>query len=158
MQTVPVMLDGRATDEPLVGLRRTIDACDIDLTEPRSWSPRWAQPPICAIVTSMPNVRDELYQLHASVCKGFADPKRLILINALRNGELSVKELSAITGISQSNASQHLAILKGKGLVTSRREGQRVYYTVTSTKINEALDLLLEVMAEQMHIPAVSTS
>jgi ArsR family transcriptional regulator len=106
----------------------------------------------------MSQVRDELYQLHASVCKGFADPKRLILINALRNGEQSVKDLCAVTGITQSNASQHLAILKSKGLVTSRREGQRVYYTVTSHKINEALDLLLEVMAEQIQIPAFNPS
>ncbi|MEN8041133.1 MAG: metalloregulator ArsR/SmtB family transcription factor [Actinomycetota bacterium] len=103
----------------------------------------------------MSEVREELYQLHASVCKGFADPKRLILINALRDGERSVTELCEITQIQQANASQHLAILKSKGLVTSRREGQRVYYKVTSSKINEALDLLLAVMAEQITLPAI---
>jgi len=100
----------------------------------------------------MSQIRDELYQLHASVCKGFADPKRLILINALRDGERSVTELCDITGITQTNASQHLSILKNKGLVSSRRDGQRVYYTVTSPKINEALDLLLAVMAEQLQV------
>jgi DNA-binding transcriptional ArsR family regulator len=42
--------------------------------------------------------------------------------------------------------------------VTSRRDGQRVYYTVTSPKINEALDLLLEVMAEQIQISAITQS
>ncbi|NHZ70941.1 MAG: metalloregulator ArsR/SmtB family transcription factor [Proteobacteria bacterium] len=104
----------------------------------------------------MSNVRDELYQLHASVCKGFADPKRLILINALRDGERSVTELCELTGITQTNASQHLAILKSKGLVTSHRDGQRVIYAVTSPKINEALDLLLSVMAEQLQIPATA--
>lgn len=108
-----------------------------------------------AIVGAMSEIREELYQLHASVCKGFADPKRLILINALRDGERSVTELCEVTRIQQANASQHLAILKSKGLVTSRREGQRVYYKVTSPKINEALDLLLAVMAEQLTIPAV---
>lgn len=102
----------------------------------------------------MSQIRDELYQLHASVCKGFADPKRLILINALRDGERSVSELCDLTGITQTNASQHLSILKSKGLVTSRREGQRVFYTVTSPAINEALDLLRGVMAEQMRLPA----
>ncbi|GMQ93558.1 MAG: hypothetical protein BMS9Abin12_1037 [Acidimicrobiia bacterium] len=107
-----------------------------------------------AIVIAMSEIREELYQLHASVCKGFADPKRLILINALRDGERSVTDLCAITQIQQANASQHLAILKSKGLVSSRRDGQRVYYKVTSPKINEALDLLLEVMAEQLTIPA----
>ncbi len=102
----------------------------------------------------MSKIRDELYQLHASVCKGFADPKRLILINALRDGERSVSELCDLTGIAQSNASQHLSILKSKGLVTSRRDGQRVFYTVTSPAINEALDLLRGVIAEQMKLPA----
>ena len=101
----------------------------------------------------MSQIRDELYQLHASVCKGFADPKRLILINALRDGERSVSELCDLTGITQTNASQHLSILKSKGLVTSRRDGQRVFYTVTSPAINEALDLLRGVMAEQMRLP-----
>jgi len=100
----------------------------------------------------MSQIRDELNQLHASVCKGFADPKRLILINALRDGERSVSDLCETTGISQSNASQHLSILKSKGLVTNRREGQRVFYSVTSPKINEALDLLREVMAEQLQL------
>ncbi|MEE8486339.1 MAG: metalloregulator ArsR/SmtB family transcription factor [Acidimicrobiia bacterium] len=103
----------------------------------------------------MSEIREELFQIHASVCKGFADPKRLILINALRDGERSVTELCDITQLQQANASQHLAILKSKGLVTSRREGQRVYYKVTSPKINEALDLLLDVMAEQLNMSAV---
>jgi DNA-binding transcriptional ArsR family regulator len=102
----------------------------------------------------MSQIRDELYQLHASVCKGFADPKRLVLINALRDGERSVSDLCETTGITQSNASQHLSILKSKGLVANRREGQRVFYSVTSPKINEALDLLREVMADQLQLPA----
>ncbi len=101
----------------------------------------------------MSEIRDELYQLHASVCKGFADPKRLILINALRDGERSVTELCEMTHIQQANASQHLSILKNKGLVSSRRDGQRVYYKVTSPKIHEALDLLLAVMSEQLNMP-----
>lgn len=104
---------------------------------------------------AMSEIREELYQLHASVCKGFADPKRLILINALRDGERSVGELCEVTQIQQANASQHLAILKSKGLVSSRRDGQRVYYRVTSPKINEALDLLREVMAEQLATPTI---
>jgi len=77
-----------------------------------------------------------------------------ILINALRDGERSVTELCEISGITQTNASQHLSILKNKGLVNSRRDGQRA---VTSPKINEALDLLLAVMAEQLQVEVPST-
>ena len=87
----------------------------------------------------MTSVQRELYQLHASVCKGLADPKRLLILNALRHGELSVSEICDEVGFAQANVSQHLAVLREKGLVVSRRDGQRVYYRVSSPKINEAL-------------------
>ena len=98
----------------------------------------------------MNGLEQELTALHASVCKGLADPKRLLLINALRDGERSVGELCDLTGIPQTNVSQHLAILRDKNLVSSRRDGQFVFYWLTSDKITAAMDLLREVMAEQM--------
>jgi ArsR family transcriptional regulator len=101
----------------------------------------------------MTSIRQELYQLHASVCKGLADPKRLLIINALRDGELRVSKICDELGLPQSNVSQHLAILRDKGIVKTRREGQFVYYSLTSQKIIEAMDLLREVMAEQMQVP-----
>ncbi len=98
----------------------------------------------------MSSVRQELLQLHASVCKGLADPKRLLIINALRDGEMAVSEICAKLDLKQANVSQHLAILRDKGLVRSRRDAQFVYYSLTSSKIIEAMDLLREVMAEQL--------
>ncbi len=98
----------------------------------------------------MSSIRHELLTLHASVCKGLADPKRLLIINALRDGELSVGELCTTLDLKQANVSQHLAILRDKGLVVTRRDGQRVYYSLSSPKIIEAVDLLREVMAEQV--------
>ncbi len=98
----------------------------------------------------MSSVRQELLQLHASVCKGLADAKRLLIINALRDGEMAVSELCTTLELPQANVSQHLAILRDKGLVKSRRDAQFVYYSLTSHKIIEAMDLLREVMAEQL--------
>jgi ArsR family transcriptional regulator len=100
----------------------------------------------------MPDVREELLQLHGGICKGLADPKRLLIINTLRDGEMSVMDICSTLDFAQANVSQHLAILRDGGLVESRREGQRVYYWLTSSKIIEAIDLLREVMAEQMVI------
>ena len=97
----------------------------------------------------MESLRQELDRLHASVCKGLADPKRLLIIHVLRDGPLSVSELTEMLDLPQSNVSQHLGILRDKGLVTSRREGQFVYYSLTSAKLVEAMDLLREVMMEQ---------
>ncbi len=98
----------------------------------------------------MVSTEQELFQLHASVCKGLADPKRLLIINALRDGELAVNEICAQLELAQANVSQHLSILRDKGLVRTRRDGQSVYYSLTSEKIITAMDLLREVMAEQV--------
>jgi len=100
----------------------------------------------------MTTIQQELYELHAGVCKGLADPKRLLIINALRDDERSVSEICDLLDLPQSNVSQHLAILREKGLVTTRKQGQRVFYSLTSHKIIEAVDLLREVMAEQVMV------
>ena len=101
----------------------------------------------------MSSDRQELLQLHASVCKGLADPKRLLIIEALRDGELSVGEICSLLDLPQANVSQHLSILRDKGLVRTRRDGQFIYYTLSSAKIIEAMDLLREVMNEQLVVP-----
>ena len=100
----------------------------------------------------MASVRAELYQLHASVCKGLADPKRLLIINALRDGERTVSGLVEELDIPQANVSQHLAVLRDRGLVRARKDGQWTHYSLTSTKIVEAMDLLREVMVEQVTV------
>ena len=97
----------------------------------------------------MDSLRQELDRLHASVCKGLADPKRLLIINVLRDGPMSVSDICEELSLPQSNVSQHLGILRDKGLVRRERDGQFVYYSLTSPKIIEAMDLLREVMAEQ---------
>lgn len=98
----------------------------------------------------MASVREELGRLHASVCKGLADPKRLLIIHILRDGPMSVSDICEVLDLPQSNVSQHLGILRDKGLVTSRRDGQFVYYSLTSMKLVEAMDLLRDLMAEQV--------
>lgn len=91
----------------------------------------------------------EIYELHARVCKAIADGKRLLLINELRDGERTVSELVTALGISQANASQHLAILRDRGIVSARRSGSNIYYSLTSKKVVEAVDLLYEFMTER---------
>lgn len=91
----------------------------------------------------------EMYELYARVCKAIADQKRLLIINELRNGPRTVGEIVAALGISQPNVSQHLAMLRDRGVVRTRREGSSVYYALTSTKVLEAIDLLCEFMAER---------
>ncbi len=96
----------------------------------------------------------ELRELHERVCKAISDPKRLLIINALRDRELSVGQIAASLDLSQSNASQHLAVLRERGIVTTRRAGTSVYYSLRSQKILTAIDLMREFVAEEMGKPA----
>ncbi len=98
----------------------------------------------------MSSVENEMIRLHAHVCKGLADPKRLMIIDALRDGEVTVTDLVDALEIPQANVSQHLAVLRDKGLVESRRDGQWAYYSLTSAKIVQAVDLLRQVMHDQL--------
>jgi DNA-binding transcriptional ArsR family regulator len=64
------------------------------------------------------------------VFQALADPRRRSIFEALAQGEAAVKDITMRFDISQPAVSQHLATLKDAGLVTSRREGRRVYYRV----------------------------
>lgn len=96
------------------------------------------------------SVRNEIYELHARLCKALADPKRLLIINALRDGQKSVGELTTELELSQSNVSQHLAVLRERGVVSASRDGNNVFYSLKDTRVVEALDLLRSVMASQL--------
>ena len=97
----------------------------------------------------------EIYELHARVCKAIADAKRLLIINELRDGPRTVGELADALEIPQANASQHLAILRDRGIVTARRSGSNIHYSLTSRKIVEAIDLLYEFMTERRDAGAI---
>ncbi len=92
---------------------------------------------------------EEIYELHARVCKAIADGKRLLIINALRDGPRTVGELVAALEIPQANTSQHLSVLRDRGIVTARRSGSNIYYALTSQKVVQAIDLLYEFMTER---------
>jgi len=80
--------------------------------------------------------------LHAEICKVLTDPKRLLLLRALRSADRTVGELAAEIGASLPNASQHLAVLRGAGLVDGRREGASVRYRLAEPAIVDACDIV----------------
>ncbi|MEW6266124.1 MAG: metalloregulator ArsR/SmtB family transcription factor [Thermodesulfobacteriota bacterium] len=92
---------------------------------------------------------EKIFEMHADVCKVFANAKRLEIINTLRDKEMTAGELIEKTGLSKANLSQHMSILKSKGVVTSRRKGVNIYYRLSSPKIIQACDLMREVLLEQ---------
>ena len=92
----------------------------------------------------------ELYKLHAEICKVLSNPTRLEILNLLRDKEMSVTELIQKTKLSQANISQHLSIMKSKGIVISNRRGKNIYYKLTNPKIVKAFDIIRNVLAEQL--------
>jgi len=91
-----------------------------------------------------------IYRLHAEFCKTLADANRLLIINELSKGEMSVGELTLRLGLKQSNVSKHLAVMRERGLVRTRRDGASIYYTLSDSRISDAIGLLREIHAEQM--------
>jgi DNA-binding transcriptional ArsR family regulator len=81
-------------------------------------------------------------QRFAAVGRALSDPKRLCVLESLAVGELSVGDLSAVVGCQIPNMSQHLAVLRTAGLVTTRREGSTVYYRLTDQRVLEAYRLI----------------
>lgn len=92
----------------------------------------------------------EIHELHARICKALADPKRLMLITALRDGPMTVGELAESLEMSQSNTSQHLGVLRERGIVEASKSGLNVTYRLSSRKVVRAIDLLREFMVEQL--------
>jgi DNA-binding transcriptional ArsR family regulator len=92
----------------------------------------------------------DFYQLHSEICKTLANPKRQEILDCLREKEMTVNELVEKTGNSQANISQHLSILRAKGIVVSRRKGIHVYYSLANNKIIRAFDLISEVLKESL--------
>ncbi len=92
----------------------------------------------------------EFYEIHAEMCKVFSNPTRLEILNFLRDKEVSVTELIEKTKLSQANISQHLSIMKQKGIVISNRKGKNIYYKLTNPKIVKAFDIVREVLIDKL--------
>lgn len=78
----------------------------------------------------------------ADLLKSLANPSRLLVVCALVNREHTAGELEALVGLSQSAISQHLARLRRQGVVSTRREGQRIYYALSDHNIKSLLETL----------------
>lgn len=95
-------------------------------------------------------MEDRIYHYHAEMCKVFSHPKRLELINTLRDGEMSVGELSEKLKIAPANLSQHLAMMRERRILVTRKEGNMVYYRIANPRLLLAFDTLREMLFEQI--------
>ncbi|MDP2233998.1 MAG: metalloregulator ArsR/SmtB family transcription factor [Actinomycetota bacterium] len=92
----------------------------------------------------------DFFCLHSDLCKTLASEKRQRILGALRDEELTVSQIVEATGMTQANTSQHLSILRAKGVVNARRDGSNICYSIANPKIIQAFDLITEVMQETL--------
>ena len=85
--------------------------------------------------------------LQAKLFRGFSDPARLAILEALRPGPLTVTEIIAATGLSQSNASNHLRCLRDCGLVKFEQDGRYARYSLSDDRVEQLLRLADELLA-----------
>ncbi len=91
----------------------------------------------------------ELFKLHADFCKFMGNPKRIEILFLLGEKERCVDELAQAMGISITNVSQSLAVMKAKSIVEFRRDGQKIYYRLSDRRILDACLIMRNVMQEQ---------
>lgn len=90
-----------------------------------------------------------IFRLHAEVCKTLANPKRLEILNILREREMTAGEIVKQMRVSKANVSQHLAIMRTAGILDAERQGVNIIYRIGNQKVTKACDLMREVLMER---------
>jgi DNA-binding transcriptional ArsR family regulator len=92
----------------------------------------------------------EIYDKQACICKAFANPKRLELLDLLGSGERVVGDLQKELGISKANMSQHVTVLRSSGVISTRREGKQFYCSLAIPEVKDACKLIRNVLRAQI--------
>jgi ArsR family transcriptional regulator len=87
-------------------------------------------------------VRNLLRSYKASVFQALGHPTRIAIVETLREGELPAGAIQERLGIEQANVSQHLSILRSRQIVTNRKEGNQVFYSLRNPVLLEVLDIM----------------
>lgn len=108
-----------------------------------------AQPRSAPDPAPLPSPSDELLGRIAERMKALADPTRLKILHQLEAGEVCVGDLAERVGGSQANVSKHLGVLRKAGLVSCRRDGMNVCYTVADDSAFTICRLVCDALVRQ---------
>ncbi len=95
-------------------------------------------------------VESEVFERQAHICKAFANPTRLQMLDCLGRRDWAAADLQEQLGISKANLSQHVAILRAVGIVGTRRKGRRVYVSLLMPEVKSACHLIRNVLRAQV--------
>ena len=94
---------------------------------------------------------DQLFELHARLCKVLTDPKRLQILAFLEESRRSVNEIAVKLGIRPSTVSQHLGLMRQSGLVATERQGTTIYYSLAYPEILDACRIVHGILRKQLN-------
>ena len=86
---------------------------------------------------------EKIYEIQADICKTFSNAKRMEI-------EMSASDLIEKIGLSKANLSEHMGVLRSKGVVPTRREGLNIFYRILNPKILQACTLMGEILLDQL--------
>jgi DNA-binding transcriptional ArsR family regulator len=92
------------------------------------------------------NHSNEVFERQAQLCKAFAHPSRLQILDLLGNGGFNVSTLHGVLGVSKTRISQHLTILKSAGVLATRRNGKQVICSLAIPEVKQACQLIRKVL------------
>ena len=92
------------------------------------------------------SLEQEANLLHANICQSLSDPKRILMLYALRDRPMHVNELAETLHVPQPTVSRHLKVLRERQLVSARGEGPSVLYSLSDERVIDALDILRSVL------------
>lgn len=95
-------------------------------------------------------VMDPIHELQAEICRTLSHPARIAILHLLAEEPREVGRLAAELGISQPNASQHLAVMRAAGLVEAERDGRGATYRLADPGVIGACDLMAQVMRRRL--------
>jgi len=109
-----------------------------------------AKPPAARKKVPQSAVEAMVFERQADICKAFASPLRLQILDLISKGECGATELQKKLKVSKANLSQHISILKSAGIISTRRDGKHLYYTLTIPEVKEACQLIRKVLYAQV--------
>lgn len=96
------------------------------------------------------DLEEEIYERQVGICKAFANPTRLRILDMIATRDETSTSLQRKLGVSTANLSQHLAVLKAAGVVVTRREGKNVHCSLAIPEVKQACHLIRNVLRAQL--------
>jgi ArsR family transcriptional regulator len=93
---------------------------------------------------------DQIYERQVAICKAFANPIRLRILDMLSNGGRNGSHIQETLGVSKANLSQHLAILRSAGVIVTRRDGKQIHCALAIPEVKQACSLIRNVLRAQI--------